>query len=1257
MNRNLKWKVLGIVILVALAGYEIAKNSFKLGIDLAGGTTLLFEIDTSDMSESAKSEAAETTIRVLRERIDPGNQMNLIWRPQGTSRIEIQMPSASAETRNRRMEYQRLRETIESRNISRREVEAALLRQEGETTQEAYEAGRTARFAALTDDAGRLAQLEALGAAYDAVQGAAALLSDSLEDMRAVQGLLAAAAISANDIDARSTVWDNVDDPCRVALLDVLAGDDAAKRSLVERYVAVRRLVSERRNALDGGAIPANSAEALAVEESTVGGFQGALDAAWREFDQGNIDLERLTRFLEQGGTILSDEINVLKNQHADLASTLDELAVAYAAYAENKGQLDDPADLMRKLRGSGVLEFRILPVVGSSEFRESDAAHYRGMLAEYGPMPARYVNEDYSWHRIRDLEDFRDGMRGTNVVIDEFAGSGYVLASNKAGETMLESDGDWQLTDARQGIDYRSGGLAVDFEFNEIGAGLFLDLTRNNMQRQLCILLDDQAFSAPTIQKAIHYQGQITGDFSRQEIRDLVDKLNAGSLPARLGDQPISMNSVGPMMGQENIDAGLTAALSGLIAVALFMLLYYLVAGALADIALFMNLLIILGVMAFSRSTFTMPGIAGLILTIGMAVDANVLIFERIREEQERGSSLRMAIKNGYDRAFRTILDANVTTFITALILYMLASEEVKGFALTLMIGIVTSMFTALFVTRVIFDLLTEFKILKNRLVMMRLIRTSKINWMGARKLFWVVSGALVICGIGMFVHRHDNRAENSPYSIEFTGGTSVRVLLTDDSMDREAVEQAINDTEVTGAGGRSTLNARVQRIGAPEEHQFEIVTTATNLTRVEIPRDVLGGISAAELQSRVSDSAAKLGDDRMADVEVTESGGNYTLLTSQNSPARVRSALRGVLPADWELSAEAIQTDDIVSDTIHTALMGHLTTPSDLEPTLHYDPITEDLLRTKPNIDQSYLGGVLVTANFGDGQSESLARVMDRFTAMRLQDNARVGGLNYEVFGLDGSTNEEALVTGVEIAVAPEEVIYNVNADTDDMRTWTAFAESQTELFGQALSEEKTLPWVTQIDPSVGQQSLNDALVAIVFSLLAIVVYVWIRFGTARFGLAAVAALVHDVCIAAGMVAASAWLSQTAVGRALGIRDFKIDLPMIAGFLTVIGYSLNDTIVVFDRIRENRGKATVLTPDIINRSINQTLSRTLLTSFTTLIVLVVMYIWGGEGLRGFNYVLIIGVLVGTYSSIGIATPLLYGAEVGEKKSAAGTE
>jgi SecD/SecF fusion protein len=256
-----------------------------------------------------------------------------------------------------------------------------------------------------------------------------------------------------------------------------------------------------------------------------------------------------------------------------------------------------------------------------------------------------------------------------------------------------------------------------------------------------------------------------------------MVNKLNAGSLPARLIEQPISEKTIGPSIGANNRDQGIRAGLIGLVAVIAVMLVYYLAAGAIADVALLMNILFVLAIMAGLRATFTLPGIAGIILTIGMSVDANVLIFERIREEQGKGTGLATAIRNGYQRAFRAIFDANLTTFITAAILYNVASEEIKGFAIVLMLGIASSMFTALFVSRVVFDLLVSKRIIKEHIVMLRLIHEPKVNWMGMRKVFFAISAVMIASGLAVFFTR-DN-TENNKYDIEFTGGTSVQINL----------------------------------------------------------------------------------------------------------------------------------------------------------------------------------------------------------------------------------------------------------------------------------------------------------------------------------------------------------------------------------------------------------------------------------------------------------------------------------------------
>jgi len=236
-----------------------------------------------------------------------------------------------------------------------------------------------------------------------------------------------------------------------------------------------------------------------------------------------------------------------------------------------------------------------------------------------------------------------------------------------------------------------------------------------------------------------------------------------------------------------------------------------------------------------------------------------------------------------------------------------------------------------------------------------------------------------------------------------------------------------------------------------------------------------------------------------------------------------------------------------------------------------------------------------------------------------------------------------DEPVKSFVYLSVEPEAGLREMDQDQ-----WQRSLDNEKTKITQALSLEASLPRVTQIDSSIGKQAKTRALVAVVLSLIFIIGYIWVRFGTARYGIAAIAALVHDVCITLGAVVACTYVAQTAIGEKLLIGDFKINLEMVAAFLTIIGYSLNDTIVVFDRIRENRGRLAILNPNLITASINQILSRTILTSFTTFLVVLVMYIWGGEGLRGFTFAMLLGIVVGTYSSVAIAAPILL---IGKKK------
>ena len=1350
MNRSLIIKLVIILGVIGLCLVEIlpVDKKLKKGIDLAGGTSLIYSIDTTGLTELEKSEIEKQMIRILRNRLDPNNKRNLVWRAHGGGRIEIQMPLPTADTQVKRQRYKDLLASLEGYNLEVIQIRQAMIRLEG-VSETQYVDNRSRLFDEMADKwrermegvlapnpdnqealmTGRQERrdiLEALASAQDAYESDRGAQTVALEELMSLQTSISEAGINMTVLDNLYGRWRTLNDPNQTEELKYIAGDDQVQQELIRTYMGVRTEVGFLRSAL------------LDSESGT----EVRLGQAWDDLESVNIDFDRLDLLLESSQGEESADIIGLRSRHPLMSGLINELLEAYKGYSEVEGQLDDPEDLKRKLRGSGVLEFRILPKLSEGRLNEGEIETYKERLMTFGPDRVD-SNERYVWKKIKDPDDFPAKVESVTAERD---GIEYVLASNmpEDNEVMLRKTGggEWRLTNARPSAD-SYGRPAVAFSLNQAGISFFFNMTKDNVDRALCILLDDEAFSAPNISGPIYGGVEITGRFTQQEVQDLVDKLNAGALPARLSDQPESENTIGPTLGASNLNAGLQAGFWGLMAVAAFILVYYMVAGSLADIALFMNLLMIMGVMALSRATFTMPGIAGLILTIGMAVDANVLVFERIREEQQRGSSLRMAIKNGYGRAFRTILDANVTTFITALLLWVFASEEVKGFALTLMIGIVSSMITALFVTRSIFDMLTGARIIKNKLKMFQVVKKPEVHWMKARPAFWTISVILVVTGWVCFISRLSD--DNSMFSNEFLGGTSIHLVLTEQgaqelTAEAEAAGQTVRDlveekVHVEGERLNNQLiqTARVQQIGAMEDQTYEVVTTETN--RLTVALRALGGngdvLSVEQVQAAIREAGKMRGDARMAESVVgnLEEGGGYLLETKQTDRNKVQTVLNNALKmlskiaagevtvageqrqviisvksgeqasvdeirdrlllvaeevgdpllveatveenngsflmttdrtdearikivmdqlaaafSGLEFSLNDFETRPIVSDAVRRALEGKLEVLDDLEPqNIRSEPITQELVNQKLYL-QPYLGGLLVAGEFGGDRTSTLGKLEERFKQVRFQTEFdQYGRSDLDVFAPGaGKVDAETVLSGLEMAATSDNVFYGVNSQEE----WDDFVERETGLFGSALQRTSSFARLTQIDPSVGHQSMQKALVAIVFSLVAIIIYIWVRFGTARFGLAAVAALVHDVSIAMGMVAVSAWVAQTFLSRVLLIDDFKIDLPMIAGFLTVIGYSLNDTIVVFDRVRENRGKLATLSAGIINNSINQSLSRTILTSVSTMIVLVVMYIFGGEGLRGFNFVLIIGVVVGTYSSIGIAAPLLYGAQ-----------
>ncbi len=1208
MSKNLTPKIILIIVLVLVAIWTLypPNKTLKPGIDLAGGTSLIYEIDTHGLKEAEKKDLSQKLITVLRRRIDPANIQNLIWRPQGSTRFEIQMPLASAEARQKRQNYEKAETDLLDKNVSAAKIMRSLKKPAGERAELFKEFAQ--------EDPNRLAILNTLATAHDERQELKDKRDALYSNREATEAKMSSAGLDLDKINENIGNWAGLNDQ--------------------ELSESIREFtdVNDNRDMLTG--YVKNFAEWSGVSDQFLEKNAEYIEAR-KAIDQLNLTKDQLDFSLElaEKSTKRINQIEKLKTNFPDRVDEINRVIKAFDEYRPFRGRLDDPKDLQRMLKGAGILEFRILPTQGHPEVDMDLMAGYVERLKEMGPRAAS--DTQYVWCEIENFEEWRVADReGRPSITEAFGDKYYVLASNKIDESMLHSlsKREWKLERSNPTTD-EMGRRAIGFLLDDRGGNQFFKVTGKNIDRPLCILLDSIAISAPNIETRIRRQGSITGNFTQTAVEDMVNKLNAGSLPARLIEQPISVNTIGPSIGADNRDQGVKAGLIGLVAVIVCMTIYYCLAGSIADVALLLNMLFVLAIMAGVRATFTLPGIAGIILTIGMSVDANVLVFERIREEQLRGASLRIAITNGYQRAFRTIFDANLTTFITAAILYWRASEEVRGFAIVLMLGIASSMFTALFVTRVIFDSLLSRRIIKDHLLMLRIIHNPNVNWMHSRPIFFGVSSVLISAGLLVFFTRND--LKNNKYDIEFTGGTNIQVNLKE-ALDRQEVEGRIvkigNDLNNPGLKAAS-----VYSIGKSNK-QFEISTIETNKIAVTATFPQTAQQSAGELTAAIEKAQTQFAS-RLSNLIVTQDTNNaaaFTISTSQMNQSLVKDVLAAAFP-DADISEP--QVDEIVNNAILTAFADQLEIQQNLQPKIISEQtISEELIDSYPELID-FLGGIKIECEIQ--RSATAGEIIQRFKDLLFKpDMQNIERYPYEI--LDLSLNALAdpnlpVKSFVYVSANPEAGFRELSEEER-----TRFIENEKAKVLAATMLETSLPRVRQFDPSVGAEQKQRALIAIVLSLFAIVTYIWIRFGNVRYGIAAIVALVHDVCITLGAVALCAYIANTSIGEFLLIGDFKINLAMIAAFLTLIGYSLNDTIVVFDRIRENRGKARQLSPQMITDSINQTISRTIMTSITTFIVVLIMYIFGGPGLRGFTFAIGLGIIVGTYSSIAIAAPIL---------------
>ena len=1218
MGKNLLPKIILIVVLVTAAGWTLypPSKTLKPGIDLAGGTSLIYEIDAEGLKDEETKDLAQKMITVLRRRIDPANIQNLVWRPQGNTRFEIQMPLASAETRTKRQQSEQARTELLEKNVHPATIIRSLEKPSEERAKDFQQFAQK--------DPNQLKVLQSLATAYDQRKELQNKREQLDPNLKATEEKLSSAALDLARIKQNVNDWAKLNDPNLQKSLKEFLGSESNLELLTD-YVKTYAQWADVVNQL-----PDKYAE---------------FEQAKRELDKLSLTPEQLDSVLEMPAKSAErrQRLEKLKAEFSDRAEKINQIVAAFDQYRPYRGRLDDPDDLRRMLKGAGILEFRILPTTDRTELTPDEINSFIELLKTKGP---KYASDDrYVWCEIESP----DNWRMPNSIVAPFGDKHYVLASDRKDETMLRGpeQGQWKLEKAAPSTD-SMGRRAIGFKLDDRGGRLFANVTGKNIGRPLCILLDKIAISAPGIESRIRTEGIITGNFTQTEITDMVNKLNAGSLPARLIEQPISIRSIGPSIGEDNRNQGIRAGFIGLILVLACMAVYYTLGGSIADVALLMNLLFTLAVMAALGATFTLPGIAGAILTIGMSVDANVLIFERIREEQQKGTALRLAIKNGYEKAFSAIFDSNLTTVISAAVLYWVGSEDIKGFAIVLILGLVSNLFTAVFATRVIFDWLLAKRLIKERLIMLQLIRRPNINWMRFRPVFFTISAVLTIGGLAIFFTRND--VKNSKYDIEFTGGTIVQINLKEGvSLSRGDVENKIRQVGLN-LGNSALATASVYSVGKTGK-SYEITTTATNKTTATVTFTESGQAGQQTVQSvtaAITKAEAQFsrGLSNLLVMQTTQNSPSFVVSTSQISPSLVKNVLASAFP-NAQISEP--QIDEVVNNAVKTAFEGELEIQRNLEPEItSKEKITNELADAEPELVE-FLGGIKIEC-----------RIAKAGTAQELDQ--RVGDLRFKpdmqsldwsvrskIFGPDMKTMEpnQPINSFVYASAQPEAGLRELTEDE-----WTRFVENETAKVLAATTLETSLPRVTQISPSVGAEARTRALVAIVLSLLALLAYIWFRFGNLRYGLGAVATLFHDTCVTVGAVTACTYIAGTFIGQKLLIGDFKINLAMIAAFLTLIGYSLNDTIVVYDRIRENRRKGT-LTPQIINDSINDTLSRTLLTGTTTIIVVFIMYVFGGQGLRGFNFAMLFGIIEGTYSSIAISAPiLLLGAKVRYDKS-----
>ncbi len=1152
-------------IIIAVIAITPPQAKLRLGKDLAGGTSLTYQVD---VRPTDPPDTLAQVIELLKRRIDPTGLLEISLEAQGNDRIAITMPLPTGAVKDAKTRFESVLNGLTQGALSAEGVNRllALPAAEREAQIKALAGTDNDRLVRLQDAAKRYDEAQAATAEFAAASPAAQQTIDRL------QADLEAARVGG-------------------ASPDVLGG--------------IVKAIEEAKNQLFALALKPAEAD-LALERARTAVLATTLSAV--EMRRA-LELPKIGRTSRDGKTGKVDVVKSpreraldrLKTRYPGAATRIDETVAEYDLYQSKRTTLDDPDELQRLLRGAGVLTFRISIKPGELP----DEAVRRAEFREKGPRGVRALEQ--RWFRINKEDSWFDNsvqqkaleadpagyFAGRGYVVEEFDGQYYMLCHDNRGRRLTASEGAWTLKSARPGVD-ELGRTSITFQMDALGGEKMGQLTETNRGSQMAVLLDDEVYTAPTIQSRISTNGQITGSFGDDEIRYVVRVLSAGSLAAKLSPEPISQITIAPELGFENLRAGLRAAAISFVAIAAFMVFYYFICGGVAVIAVLLNLLLILAAMALQHAPFSLPAIAGVILTFGMAVDANVLIYERIREELTHGEDIKTAVRMGFNRALSAIVDGHVTILIVCVILGLVGTQEIKGFAITMSVGAVATLFTQLYVTRFMFSILVD-KMGLRKLSMLPLAVPAvqrafqfNIDWMKYRFIFFAISIALTIFSIGVLVIRGRDVLDT-----EFTGGSKVTLVLKHAGDSPTAPRMTMNRSEVEdrikkiAAEGAASTDDRQQVLANLREARIRVVNSPTGNDVSDTFEIKTGITSTALLRDALSRS---FGDVMEVLQALTFTGSDQTDLRS--IPVRP-------IITDQLAEVEGITLRQKVTEFVGGAA------------------VILDNLSPKPSLEslESRLRNIRTKSDYVEAASRQY-----RWVVLRGTDNA---------------------VESAALLVKDDALSY-----LNDQASWAANLKVPTwRMVTDALGQATSSASVESFSSSVASTFQARAVAAVVLSAILITIYIWIRFASARYSMAAIATSLHDSLVAVGLIAVAELVYNAAPGfsQSIGLLPFKIDLNVIASILTILGYSLNDTIVIMDRIREKRGKLPYASRAIINRAVNDTISRTIITGGTTLIATFVLYLIGGESVRAFAFSFLVGILIGTFSSIAIAAPIVW--------------